>query len=405
MRVGVYIGSGAPQTGGGYSLEGTLFRALVRSHKESQHTFVVFSQATMSEKCSSEGIEYVSLQRSFVARVASNLSAVASSMARKISSPNSIFRVVAGRERRILASGIDVMWCLSAYGPTLEIPYFITVWDLQHLLQPYFPEVSAGGNWELRHRDYTVALRRASMVFTGTDVGRSEIEHLYQVSTQRIRVLPLPASDFAVSPPAVDVARNISGNYQFSEEYLLYPAQFWPHKNHVGLLQAIRLLRDDYHISLQLILVGFDKGNLQHVKRLTAELDLTTQVHFLGFVSQADLISLYQNAFALVFPTFFGPDNLPPLEAFALGCPVVASGIPGAQEQLGDAALLFDPKSEREMALTIKSLHENPTLRKTLIQRGLDRVSKWSADDYVRSVFAILDEFECIRRCWGDPRF
>jgi glycosyltransferase involved in cell wall biosynthesis len=131
------------------------------------------------------------------------------------------------------------------------------------------------------------------------------------------------------------------------------------------------------------------------------ELNLSTQVHFLGFVPREDLLSLYHNAFALTYLTFFGPENLPPLEAFALGCPVIASNVSGAQEQLGNAALLVDPKDPNQIALAIKSLHEDISLRYTLIQRGLERAHRWTGKDYVKGVFSILDEFEPIRRCWG----
>ena len=150
-----------------------------------------------------------------------------------------------------------------------------------------------------------------------------------------------------------------------------------------------------------LVFVGSDKGNQEYIKKLVAELQLSTQVHFLGFVPQSDLVSLYQHAFALVFTTFFGPDNLPPLEAFALGCPVIASNVAGAQEQLGDAALLVDPKDEKQIALAIKSLRDRPELRSTLVQRGLERASRWTGQDYIKGVFSILDELERVRRCWN----
>ncbi|MFM6269445.1 MAG: glycosyltransferase, partial [Dolichospermum sp.] len=56
------------------------------------------------------------------------------------------------------------------------------------------------------------------------------------------------------------------------------------------------------------------------------------------------MTSLYINAFSLAFMSFFGPDNLPPLEAMALGCPVIASKVSGSEEQLGNNALLVNPK-------------------------------------------------------------
>jgi glycosyltransferase involved in cell wall biosynthesis len=247
---------------------------------------------------------------------------------------------------------------------------------------------------------YATAIPRASAVIVGTETGKAEIVQFYGVPPERVKLIPLPTLEFALSA-SKDSGKEVLTKYRIPEGYLFYPAQFWPHKNHVGLLLAIKILREQYDLTLPVVFVGSDMGNLPYVRRMVDELGLSTQVHFLGFVPQEDLVGLYRNAFALTFLTFFGPDNLPPLEAFALGCPVIASNVSGAQEQMGDAALLVDPRDEEQIALAVKSLYEDLELRRTLMQRGFERANKWTGEDYVRSVFAILDEFEPVRRCWG----
>ena len=134
---------------------------------------------------------------------------------------------------------------------------------------------------------------------------------------------------------------------------------------------------------------------------MAEELGLKKNVFFLGFVSIDELVALYQNAFALVFASFFGPDNIPPLEAFALGCPVISAKFAGAEDQLKGAALLFDPKSEHELAATIKKLYDNPVLKSTIINKGKQKAAHWTSLDYVNKISDIFDEFEPIRRCWS----
>jgi glycosyltransferase involved in cell wall biosynthesis len=131
-----------------------------------------------------------------------------------------------------------------------------------------------------------------------------------------------------------------------------------------------------------------------------AKWELSSQVHILGYVPQKDMIALYRNALVLTFITFFGPDNLPPLEAFALGCPVIASNVSGAEEQLGDAALLVDPKNPEQIADAIFNVYNSPEQRNILIERGLKRAHQWTGHDFIMNIFEILDEFEPIRRCW-----
>jgi glycosyltransferase involved in cell wall biosynthesis len=158
-------------------------------------------------------------------------------------------------------------------------------------------------------------------------------------------------------------------------------------------------------MDFSVVLTGADKGSLKFVRETARELGLTDRVHLLGFVSREELTYLYQNAFALAYPSFFGPDNIPPMEAFALGCPVIAARVPGANEQMGDAALFFDPSHETELAAKVKELLSTSGLRETLIRRGRNRASQWTAKDYVRGIFQIADEFQSMRRNWssGEP--
>ena len=135
------------------------------------------------------------------------------------------------------------------------------------------------------------------------------------------------------------------------------------------------------------------------MRNFASQLQPSINVSFLGFVPLEDLVALYRGAFALSYVTFFGPENLPTLEAFALGCPVIASDVSGAREQLGDAALFVDPRNPSEIAAAIKSLQDDD-LRRSLIDKGRARAERWTAKDFVRGVFNAFDEFEPVRRCW-----
>jgi glycosyltransferase involved in cell wall biosynthesis len=167
----------------------------------------------------------------------------------------------------------------------------------------------------------------------------------------------------------------------------------------VNLLLAAATLKREHQVDLPVVFVGSNKGTEECVREFAAQLQPSIDVAFLGFVPMKDLVALYRGAFALAYVTFFGPENLPPLEAFALGCPVIASDVSGAREQLGDAALFVDPRSPSQIAAAIKSLQDE-SLRRSLIDKGRARAERWTAKDFVRGVFAALDEFEPVRRCW-----
>lgn len=406
MKVCISAGNyGPPQAGGAHTFENQVFTTLVELASASKHQFFLFNKALKPfQNLSGFSIQTDSQHSLPRIELPSKIIQVKTTLFDQIRRSSKQSKWLKDRYQKLKlkalkGSSIDITISLSPGCLTMDIPYITIVWDLQHRQQPYFPEVSSLKEWESREDYYATMLRRAAIIITGTEVGKAEVERFYQVPSDRIRVLPLPTPQFALEA-ALSNENPILEKDNLPENYLFYPAQFWAHKNHVGLLHAVKWLRDKYNLIFPVVFSGSDKGNCAYVKQVADELDLSNQVHFLGFVSQDELIALYRNAFALTFLTFFGPDNLPPLEAMALGCPVVASSVPGAQEQLGDGALLVDPKSPEQIALAIKSLWDNPDLRQNLIQKGLERAYCWTTKDYVKGIFSILDDFEAIRRCW-----
>lgn len=402
MKVGVFLGTKPPTLGGGFTFQDDIFQALLEL--DTKHSFVIFSDMTEAQigALTPNRLTFISLRRAHHELTRARLVETMAGAAAKLPIVRNWLRVthtpwLAGLVRDL---GIHIMWFICPDYREFDIPYIFTPLDLQHRLQPWFPEVSITGEWHGREKFYATAISAASMVLVGTAAGKAEVVQFYRVPEERVKVIPLPTPAFALRSPA-DCGRGVLGKFNIPEQYLFYPAQFWPHKNHVGLLLAVNRLRREYGIKVPVVFVGSDMGNLQYVRLVVNELDLVEQVHFLGFVSREDLVGLYRNAFALTFLTFFGPDNLPPLEAFALGCPVIASKVSGVEEQLGDAALLVDAKNEKEIADAIKRLREDPMLRDSLVSRGRARASKWTACDYIKRVLSLVDEFDPIRRCWG----
>lgn len=402
MKVAIYLGNKQPESGGAYTFVNEILHALINYGPETKHVFVIFGDSKEAPReIDGTNIQFVSLYRSLTKRIISRFYRFICIPFTKVQILNNHFKRRSWLEKLYYKNNIEMIWSFMPARHTMDIPYITVVWDLQHRLQPFFPEVSVEDQWNLREEYYSKMLRRAACVITGTKVGKLEIARFYQIPPERIKVLPHPTPllHFDLSKKSEEM---ILSKYNIPDGFLFYPTQFWPHKNHIGLLTAIKLLRDEYNIRVSVVFVGSDKGNLRFVKQKVVELGLPTQVFFLGFVPREDLIYLYRRAFALTYLTFFGPENLPPLEAFALGCPVIASNVSGAEEQLRDAALLVDAKDEKQIALAIKSLYDDNVLRQTLIQRGFLRAKAWTAQDFIKEIFKMLDEFESIRRCWSN---
>jgi glycosyltransferase involved in cell wall biosynthesis len=121
-------------------------------------------------------------------------------------------------------------------------------------------------------------------------------------------------------------------------------------------------------------------------------MNLSDHVIILGYVPR-DMAEFYRRARALVFPSFFGPTNIPPLEACATGCPLAVSNIHGMPEQLGDAALFFNPHSVEEIHLAMKRLWIDDALCRQLSMNGKKWAKAWNQNSFNRQFQVIIEEY------------
>ena len=280
------------------------------------------------------------------------------------------------------------------------VPSIITIHDLNHRVYTEFPEVTAFGEFERREYYFRNACRSALTLLVESEVGREDLLTFYGdtgLTRERIVVLPvLPASTVR---PAVseDERASVLRRYGLSGGFLFYPAQFWPHKNHLRLIQALAHLKHTIGLTPLLVLSGSHSGSLRRhtfsaAMRAARALGVDTQVRHLGFVPDESMSALYAEAAGLVMPTFFGPTNIPVLEAFAMGCPVVTSDIRGIREQTDGAAILVDPRNPEAIADGLRRLLTASNGRAELIRRGRDVLSRFTPEDYRRVLRGAIED-------------
>jgi glycosyltransferase involved in cell wall biosynthesis len=278
------------------------------------------------------------------------------------------------------------------------VPYVLAVHDLQHRIHPEFPEISGGDQALRREYLFRHGIGRATLVLVDSEVGKEDVLSFYgeTIDADRVIVLPfLPAAKAARAIDAQDVKR-VRARYELPQRFLFYPAQLWPHKNHIRVVEALGLLEYSERLDIPLVLVGSAAGAIRknarrNLARRAEELGIAGRIRHLGYVPDADIAPLYAAAEALVMPTYFGPTNIPILEAWAQGCPVITSDIRGVREQAGDAALLADPDSTEELASCIKRIWLDKGLAADLATRGRKRVGSYTRLDFSDRLAHILD--------------
>ncbi len=255
----------------------------------------------------------------------------------------------------------------------LPVPSLCAIYDLMHRYERRFPEVSAYGRYERREAHYQDICRWSRGVVVDSNVGKQQVIESYGVQPDKVHVLPFVPPKYVYSNTA---PLNFDRQLSLPEKFIFYPAQFWAHKNHSNLIKAVAVLKDRLP-DLKLVFVGSKKNGYKSIVKTVSDLGLKDSIFFLGYVPDEDIKKIYRCARAMVMPTFFGPTNIPPLEAFVLGCPVAVSRIYGMPSQLGAAALFFDPRSVAEIAEAIFLLWSNDLLCQQLSKLGKEKAFKW----------------------------
>lgn len=278
------------------------------------------------------------------------------------------------------------------WGYLATAPSLVSVHDLMHRYEKRFPEVASPREYAWREWHYRNICRCSAGILVDSNVGRKQVVDSYGVDESRVHVLPFIAPSYIHQSDAAEEA--MLSRYAIPVKYIFYPAQFWEHKNHKRLLRAIAQLKSSL-VDIRLVLTGAPKNAYASTMKLVHELNLSDQVIIIGYVPDDAIPVLYKHARALIMPTFFGPTNIPPLEAMTVGCPVAVSNIYGMPEQTAGAALLFDPESVSDIVRVIERLWHDDALCRQLSQMGQKVISQWTKEDFAFRLKEILtDVFE-----------
>lgn len=401
MKVGIYAEDLEPSVGGGHTLTVEIVRALGRARPRSPHELVVYTRGDARGDVDLGGLPVERVDDAALGGAVRKLQRGVRAVA-ELAGPKVARHAQTIWHKKLASDNVKLLWSPGPLVPLFDVPFAVTIWDLQHRVQPWFPEVSSDGERAYRERTISEALHRAMRVVVGTTAGAAEVERYYAIPPNRIRMLPHPTPRFALDAAPDETGDDaVIARLGVPRPFIVYPAQLWPHKNHATLLEALRVLDVDHGVHVSLALAGSDRGQAAPLRARAEQLGVASRMHLLGFVSQRDLIALYRCASALAYPSWFGPENLPPLEAFALGCPVVAACVDGSAEQLGDAALLVDPLDARGFATALARVLTDDVERNRLIERGCARATRTTTDDFATGALDLIDEMARVRSTWA----
>ena len=272
---------------------------------------------------------------------------------------------------------LDAVHCPLNIAPLLlRSPYVVTIMDL--ISDIYYPArfpsaVSRPKAFYLRQAKRRSARRAGAVICPSQDTAERVTSH-YGVSPDKITVIPLaPAQLFFTS------ANGNRGSGASRPPYILSLVSLSQHKNIEGLVRAFARARAAHDLPHELRIVGMRGWGATEVERfMSQEIPDDLPVRYLGHVTEEKLISTFRGADLFVYVSFVEGFGLPPLEAMAMGVPVIASDTSSVPEVCGDAALLVPPDDATRIAEAIGEVLTDPDLARRLVDAGHRRAKEFS---------------------------
>lgn len=282
--------------------------------------------------------------------------------------------------------GADLLFCPFT-APTYaeaSVPTVCTIYDLQYRT---YPEFFAAEDVENRDRTFMEAVDRATLLVAISEYSRRAAIAHGKLDPNQIETIHLHVSLDTLGAEKSD--RSILARLQLEPgKYLLYPANFWKHKNHEMLLTAFGIARrNGLADDVRLVCTGAPNARQQWLIQAVRDMGLAERVLFPGYLSNAQLLALVTHSAGIIFPSLYEGFGLPVIEAMANSVPVACSDVTSLPEVAGDAAIMFDPRVPEQIADAMISLAQDIPLKTKLIAAGKARARSFSdsrllADQY-----------------------
>ncbi len=349
-------------------------------------------------RCLLERFSRIDAAAEFIAYVAASGSAarIPERVAKRHISGNPFIRLGFDLSSKLREDRPDLLHVQYTAPLACPVPFVVSVHDVSFLEHPeYFPFPRA---LQLR---LTVerTVRSAARILTGSEFSRQAIARAYGLEADRISVVPNAASSDFRPLPRSNTTPWLRERFQIPAPYLLTVGDLQPRKNQIGLIRAFtEMIRAYPHLPHHLVLAGKETWFSNRIRNAARESDVADRIHLVGFVTDDDLLRLYNGCDVFVFPSFYEGFGLPVLEAMACGRAVACSNTSALPEVADSAALLFDPHSTAEMTRAMLDLVLDTDLRSRMERLGAQRASQFSWQKTAEKTLEVYYDVACCRQ-------
>jgi glycosyltransferase involved in cell wall biosynthesis len=254
-------------------------------------------------------------------------------------------------------------------------PFVITLHDVIPLKMPE----TVGENYlRIFNKEIPEIIQKCDGIITVSNYSKKDIAETLSFPEDKIYVTYLSNEKMYKRENKEFSKIIIRNHYGIEEDYILYVGGFSPRKNILGLIRAYAYLVNKYNIKEKLVIAGKKGKSYDMYKDETIKCKVEDKVIFPGFIELNHMPYLYSASELFVYPSFYEGFGLPPIEAMACMVPVITSNVTSMPEIVEDAAILVDPYDTDNIAEQMRRVLCDDSLKKKLILKGLNRVSRLS---------------------------
>jgi len=283
----------------------------------------------------------------------------------------------------LFKENINVFFAPAHYAPRFcSAPLVVTIHDLSYI---YYPKEFLKKDLYQLINWTKYSVRKAKKIIAVSQSTKNDLIKIYKIPQEKIKVIYNGFNQYQGIKASSFKEKNLN------RPYILYIGTLQPRKNITGLIKAFYKFNQIYP-DFNLIVAGKKGWLYKKIFEEVENLGIEDKVFFTDYVTDHQLVYLYQNAFCLVLPSFYEGFGLPLLEAMNFNCPVLASFSSSLPEVGGDACLYFDPQNISDLTEKLIKIKNDPQLKKELIKKGRQRIKLFSWKKCAEETLTTLQE-------------
>lgn len=269
------------------------------------------------------------------------------------------FRIM---KKKLISKKIELEWLFPLFDVTNQLKHIndLVFW-IPDLQEKFLPNFFSEEDVKMRHDRYLNMIQLNQKIVFSSQSALNDFNTFYPSSKNEKKVL-----QFAVVHP--DLIKGdlkiIKEKYGITGDYFFSPNQFWQHKNHISIIEAVKILKEK-GVTVKVVFTGkeYDYRNPEYtanLKQKVIDYQLENEILFLGFIDRIDQLVLMKNAQAVIQPSLFEGWSTVVEDAKALNQTLIVSNIAVHQEQLGDKGYFFSPNNYDELVQKMVEVINNP---------------------------------------------